>query len=402
MVVGMSGKTHREPHQTEALGALLRRLRALPAWRDRVVDGPLSAQPFTTKADLRDAWPLGLLAVQPEQVLRVHASSGTTGLPTVVPCTRGDLDRWAAMVARGLAAVGVTARSRVYSALGYGLFTGGFGFHAAAERLGAMVIPAASGASTRQLRLLEGLAADTLFSTPSFALHLAERLEADGVAPRALAVKTGVFGAEPMSEALRARIEARWGMTAYDTYGLSEVCGPGVSWECEARDGMHINEDHLLPEIVDPGGAPLPDGASGELVLTTLTREAMPLLRYRTGDRTHLIREPCACGRPLVRMARPLGRVDDMLIVRGVNVFPSQIEEVLLSTPEAGDCWRVVLRRAGALDEVTVEVESAADIARALEARLRDALALRVSARVVAPGSLPRSAGKAARVIDQR
>ena len=391
-----------ESIRDQRLSALMQRLRALPAWEGRLVDGPLSAQPFTGKADLRAAWPLGLLAVPSEAVVRVHASSGTTGDPTIVPCTRGDLDRWSEQVARGLAAVGVTAGSRVYSALAYGLFTGGFGFHAAAESMGAMLIPAASGTSTRQLQLLAGLGADVLFATPSFALHLAERLEASGVDPRSLSLRTGVFGAEPWSEGLRARIEKRWGMKAYDTYGLSEVCGPGVAWECEARDGMHINEDHLLPEIIDASGEPLPHGEVGELVLTTLTREAMPLLRYRTGDRTRLIEEPCACGRALVRMARPLGRVDDMVIVRGVNVFPSQIEEVLLRFTEVGSCWRMVLRRDGALDEVTVEVESTEHVSERLEEALQDALAVRVRVSVWPPGILPRSDGKAQRVLDQR
>ena len=391
-----------ESTREQRLTALMARLRSLPAWEARLIDGPLSAQPFTSKADLRAAWPLGLLAVPTEEVLRVHASSGTTGDSTVVPCTRGDLDRWAAQVARGLEAVGLTADSRVYSALSYGLFTGGFGFHAAAESLGAMLIPAASGTTTRQLQLLEGLGADVLFATPSFALHLAERLEATGVDPRSLGVRTGVFGAEPWSEGLRARIEARWGMTAYDTYGLSEVCGPGVAWECEARDGMHINEDHLLPEVIGASGEALPHGEIGELVLTTLTREALPLLRYRTGDRTRLLPEPCACGRALVRMARPLGRVDDMVIVRGVNVFPSQIEEVLLSFSEVGGCWRMVLRRDGALDEVTVEVESTEHVSERLEEALRDALAVRVRVSVWPPGILPRSEGKAQRVLDQR
>jgi len=361
--------------------------------------------PFTTKSDLRDHYPFGLLAVPREQVVRVHASSGTRGRPTIAPYTRADVQLWADLCARSLALAGAMPGDVVHVAYGYGLFTGGLGLHYGAERLGCAVVPASAGQSQRQVTLLRDLGAVGLACTPSYALHLAE------VAAGGVRLRFGIHGAEPWTDAMRARIEAAFGCDAVDIYGLSEVIGPGVACECrEAKSGLHIQEDAFLAEVVDPGsGRPLPDGEVGELVLTTLRKEAMPLLRYRTGDLCSLSHEVCRCGRTTARMSRVKGRVDDMLIVRGVNVFPSEIEAVVLESPGLAPHYQVVLTRTDSLDHLELQVEwggpppSDAGPARAeLTHRLFERLGLHADVTIHAPGSLPRSEGKAVRVLDRR
>jgi phenylacetate-CoA ligase len=363
--------------------------------------------PFTTKSDLREHYPLGLLAVPRDRVARVHASSGTRGRPTIAPYTRADVELWAELCARSLALAGAEPGDVVHVAYGYGLFTGGLGLHYGAERLGCTVVPASAGQSQRQVTLLRDLGAVGLACTPSYALHLAE------VAAGTVRLRYGVHGAEPWTDAMRARIEAAFGCDAVDIYGLSEVVGPGVACECrEAKDGLHLQEDAFLAEVVDPAsGQPLPEGEVGELVLTTLRKEAMPLLRYRTGDLCSLRRGPCRCGRTTARMSRVKGRVDDMLIVRGVNVFPSEIEAVVLESPHLSPHYRVVLTREAALDrmEVQVEWDAAAELpaddapVRAeLAHRLFERLGLHAEVTLHGPGSLPRSEGKAVRVLDRR
>jgi phenylacetate-CoA ligase len=359
----------------------------------------LAEQPFRVKSDLRDAYPFGLLRVPLEECVRVHASSGTRGKPTTVAYTRGDIAAWADCCARALAAAGGGAGTVVHIAYGYGLFTGGLGLHYGAERLGCTVVPASGGNTPRQAQLLEDLGAEILCCTPSYALAIADHVSD---AAR-LSLRAGVFGAEPWTEGLREAIEGALQLTAVDIYGLSEVMGPGVSAECvETRDGAHVNEDHFLVEVVDPqSGAPRPDGEVGELVFTTLTKEALPLLRYRTGDLASLTREPCACGRTFARMSRVVGRTDDMLIIRGVNVFPSEIERTLLSIPQIAPHYQLVVERPGRLDELTVQVEGAVDEA-AVQAQLHSALGLTAVVESVTAGSIPRSEGKALRVLDRR
>ena len=359
----------------------------------------LPEQPFRVKSELRDAYPFGLLRVPLEECVRIHASSGTRGKATIVAYTRGDLAAWADCCARALAAAGAGRGTVVHVAYGYGLFTGGLGVHYGAERLGCTVVPASGGNTPRQAQLLEDLGAEILCCTPSYALAIADHVSD----PARLRVRAGVFGAEPWTEGLREAVERALGLTALDIYGLSEVMGPGVSAECiEGRDGAHVNEDHFLVEVVHPeSGEPLPDGEVGELVFTTLTKEALPLLRYRTGDLASLTREPCVCGRTLARMSRIVGRTDDMLIIRGVNVFPSEIERALLAVPELAPHYQLVVERPGHLDELTVQVEGAVDAALVRE-QLKSALGLTARVEVVAPGSVPRSEGKALRVVDRR
>jgi phenylacetate-CoA ligase len=376
--------------------------------------GDVGRLPFTTKEDFRLAYPFGLLAVSMDDVVRLHASSGTTGKPTVVAYTRADLDHWSELMARSLMAGGVTRADVVQNAYGYGLFTGGLGFHAGAERLGATVIPISGGLTERQLTALTDFGSTVLCCTPSYSLHLAEALADAGAGPRDLRLRVGFFGAEPWTEAMRQAIEARLGLVALNIYGLSEVMGPGVAVECLERSGMHVAEDHFLAEIVDPVTlAPLPPGATGELVLTTLSREAVPLVRYRTRDLTSVDPAPCACGRTLVRLARIMGRSDDMLIVRGVNVYPSQVEHALLQVPGLEPQYVLVVGRDHALDTLEVRVEARADVigegeaaVRALTARARHAIreVLGLSAEVVVtpPRTLERSVGKAKRVLDVR
>jgi phenylacetate-CoA ligase len=374
----------------------------------------LARLPFTTKTDLRDNYPFGLLAVPMNNVVRVHASSGTTGKPTVVAYTERDIDLWSDLMARTYAAAGVTEDDVIHNAYGYGLFTGGLGFHYGAERLGATVIPISGGNTKRQVMLLSDLGSTVLCCTPSYSLLIAEAAAQDGVDPRSLRLRIGMFGAEPWSEAMRQEIESRLGITAFNVYGLSEVIGPGVAVECSRKQGLHIFEDHFIPEVIDPDtGHPLPDGELGELVLTCVTKEALPLIRYRTRDRTRLIRERCPCGRTTVRMDRIVGRTDDMIIVRGVNVFPSQIETVLLQSSEVAPHYQIVVDRASDyMDELDVLVEASAEVFGnrddlvQLEKRLRfevqSALGITCNVKLVGPREIERSEGKAVRVIDKR
>jgi len=370
--------------------------------------------PFTAKVDLRDHYPFGLLAVPQREVVRIHASSGTTGKPIVVAYTRGDLEVWAEVMARTLEAGNVGPGDVVHNGYGYGLFTGGLGFHYGAERLGATVIPLSGGFTERQLMAMRDFGSTVLCCTPSYSLHLAEAIEDAGLDAKAVGLRVGFFGAEPWTEAMRVALESRLDLVALNIYGLSEVIGPGVAVECPERRGMHIAEDHFLPEIVDPDTLePLPPGAAGELVLTTLTKHALPVLRYRTRDLTSIDPEPCACGRTLVRMARITGRTDDMLIIRGVNVFPSQIEHALLEVPEAAPHYLLVVRREGALDTLEVRVEghpavveagdeAVAALAATLRRRIQEVLGLTAEVTVVPPKTIERSVGKAKRVHDLR
>ncbi len=362
--------------------------------------------PFRVKSELRDAYPFGLLQVPLEECVRIHASSGTRGKATIVAYTRGDLAAWADCCARALAAAGGGPGTVVHVAYGYGLFTGGLGVHYGAERLGCTVVPASGGNTPRHAQLLEDLGAEILCCTPSYALAIADHVSE----PARLRLRAGLFGAEPWTEELRAAVEHALELTALDIYGLSEVMGPGVSAECiEGRDGAHVNEDHFLVEVVDPAsGEQLQEGEVGELVFTTLTKEALPLLRYRTGDLASLTRDPCACGRTFARMSRVVGRTDDMLIIRGVNVFPSEIERALLAIPELAPHYQLVVERPGHLDELTVEAElrkgePGGDRLEAfVEERLGRALGLTARVRLGAPGTVPRSEGKALRVLDRR
>jgi phenylacetate-CoA ligase len=352
----------------------------------------LPEQPFRVKSELRDAYPFGLLQVPLEECVRIHASSGTRGKATIVAYTRADLAAWADCCARALAATGAGPGTVTHIAYGYGLFTGGLGVHYGAERLGCTVVPASGGNTPRHAQLLEDLGAEILCCTPSYALAIADHVSE----PARLSLRAGVFGAEPWTEGLREAIEHALQLTAVDIYGLSEVMGPGVAAECaEARDGAHVNEDHFIAEV-------------GELVFSTLTKEALPLLRYRTGDLASLTREPCVCGRTFVRMSRIVGRTDDMLIIRGVNVFPSEIERALLAVPELAPHYQLVVERPGHLDELTIEAElregetGGERLEAFVEERLGRALGLSARVRLGPPGSVSRSEGKALRVVDLR
>jgi phenylacetate-CoA ligase len=367
--------------------------------------------PFTRKQDLRGAYPLGLLAVPREEVRRLHASSGTTGKPTVVPYTRSDLDVFATVVARCLAAAGAEPGMTLHNAYGYGLFTGGLGFHDGGERLGLAVVPVSGGMTERQLTLISDLRPDVIACTPSYALTLAQAFAERGIRPEEISLRVAMLGAEPWSEAMRREIDAGLGVRAVNVYGLSEVVGPGVSGECtEERSGLHVNEDHFLPEVVDPeSGESLPEGEEGVLVFTTLTKEAFPLIRYWTGDIASLNRSPCSCGRTFVRMSPPAGRADDMLIIRGVNVYPSQVEAILVELPELTPNYRIVVDRPGTLDEATVEIEVGPGVAADDELRSRaervlaETIGCSISVALKAPGELPRSeGGKLQRVDDRR
>ncbi|MBV8748874.1 MAG: phenylacetate--CoA ligase [Candidatus Eremiobacteraeota bacterium] len=408
-----------EALQLERLRALVDRLRgANDTYRERLrgVATPdaldaLAGLPFSTKADMRDAYPLGLLAVPPDALARIHASSGTTGNPTIGAYTKGDLHVFAEVVARSLAAGGIRPRDMFQVAWGYGLFTGGLGAHGGCELLGACAIPASSGNTARQMQLLADLPVVGIGATPSYALVLAERFRAEGRRPQAL--RYAICGAEAWTREMRAELEDLFGVTATNIYGLTEIIGPGVAQECLAKQGMHVQEDHFLAEIVDPEtGQPVADGVRGELVLTTLTREAMPVLRYRTRDLTSMVRERCACGRTTARIDWFTGRVDDMLVIRGVNVFPSAIEEVLLRFPELSPNYRIFVDRPpNGLDQMLVEVEHHAHasvgdldaLAETVTGRLSETLLVTLRTRVVAPGTIERiEAGKAKRVIDRR
>jgi phenylacetate-CoA ligase len=391
---------------------LARRLRAagVKAASDIGALDDLARLPFTVKADLRDHYPFGLLAVPRREVVRVHASSGTRGKPTVVAYTRADLAMWAEVMARTFALGGARPGMVVHNAYGYGLFTGGLGFHYGAELMGCTVVPISGGMTGRQVTILRDLGGEVLCATPSYALNIAQALAEAGLRPADLRLKVGLFGAEPWGEEMRAQLEARLGLRALNCYGLSEIVGPGVAAECrEARSGAHVQEDHFLAEIVDPeSGRRLPPGEEGELVLTTLSKEALPLLRYRTGDLSTLDPTPCRCGRTTARMGRVRGRLDDMLIVRGVNLYPSEVERVLLGLSGAGPHYQLVVERPAALDELTVLCEPAdggVDRER-LRARaehaLREETGIAIAVRVVEPGQIPRSEGKAVRVDDRR
>jgi phenylacetate-CoA ligase len=369
--------------------------------------------PFTEKADLRENYPFGMFAVPREQLLRLHASSGTTGKPTVVGYTRRDLEIWADLMARSLACAGARPGDIIHNAYGYGLFTGGLGVHYGAERLGCTVVPMSGGGTERQVLLLKDFRANVICATPSYALNIAEVAAGMGIELRSDALRIGVFGAEPWSEAMRASLQARLGVKALDHYGLSEVQGPGVGGECDAQAGLHGWEDHFLFEIVDPKSLrPLPAGESGELVITTLTKQALPMIRYRTRDITRLDRTPCTCGRSHVRIMRVTGRDDDMLIIRGVNLYPSQLEAVLLGSPDLAPHYQIVLTREGVLDAITVEVELAPgvpadDAARARKAQevaahVKSMIGVTCAVAVKSPGEVPRSEGKAVRVRDLR
>ena len=370
----------------------------------------LARFPFTAKADLRANYPFGMFAVPRQQVVRVHASSGTTGKPTVVGYTQGDIDRWADLVARSIRASGGRAGDIVHVAYGYGLFTGGLGAHYGAEKLGCTVIPMSGGQTEKQVQLIRDFEPDIIMVTPSYMQVIIEEFERQGIDPRTMSVKVGIFGAEPWTEAMRADIESRAGLDAVDIYGLSEVMGPGVANECiETKDGPVIWEDHFYPEVIDPGtGEVLPDGSEGELVFTTLTKEALPVVRYRTRDLTRLL-PPTA--RSMRRMGKIVGRSDDMLIIRGVNVFPTQIEELVLQHGQLGGQYQLVVTREGPLDELQVLAEllpahagaDRAAIGGALQQRIKTMIGVTATVSVGAPESIERTlVGKARRVVDKR
>jgi phenylacetate-CoA ligase len=411
--------------QVQRLAALVGRLSVVPFYQAAFLKAGITADairspddlrrlPFTTKQDLRDHYPLGMLAVPRDQVSRFHGSSGTTGKPTFVAYTRQDLETWADLCARFLVAGGLRRGHTVQLAFGYGLFTGGFGLHQGAERAGAAVVPAGSGNTERQLMLLQDLQTDVLVCTPSYAVRIAEALRELGSLRGRLALRFAHFGGEPWTEDMREHIERELGILAFDNYGLSEVIGPGVSGECCYRNGMHIQEDHFMVECLDPETLePVPDGEPGELVFTTLTKQAFPLIRYRTRDIAVLQREPCPCGRTGVRMGRVTGRTDDMLIIRGVNVFPSQVEEALLKVEGAAPQYLIEVSRPGALDEVTVHVEMQRQILsdkmsdmqalrERIQRRIQAVACVHANVNLVEPGGLGRSDGKAKRVLDKR
>ncbi len=376
----------------------------------------LAKLPFTGKQDLRDNYPYGLFAVPVDTIVRLHASSGTTGKATVVGYTRRDLENWSEIMARSLMAAGITRRDFIHNAYGYGLFTGGLGVHYGAEKLGATVIPMSGGSTKRQVQLLRDFGATAICCTPSYMLHLYDSAISQGIDIKELQLRTGVFGAEPWSEEMRAEIEGKLGINALNIYGLSEVMGPGVAMECvEAKCGMHIFEDHFLPEIIDPvTGEQLPPGSVGELVLTTLTKEGIPLIRYRTRDLTSLDYTPCRCGRTHVRMTRIRGRSDDMLIIRGVNVFPQQIEGILMEVEGATPHYQIIVDRVNNLDLLEVKVEFSEAmfvtdeirgiqrIEKQIEKAIKEFLGVSAKVTLVEPRSIPRSEGKAVRVIDLR
>jgi len=380
----------------------------------------LERLPFTRKADLRDHYPWGLFAVSQRELARVHASSGSRGKPTLVGYTRHDLGIWREVMARGLAGAGAEPGELIQIAYGYGLFTGGLGFHDGAEHMGLTVVPVSSGNTLRQILLLQDFRPQGLACTPSFALHIGETMREQGIDPRSAGVRYGMFGAEPWTEGLRREIEELWGIVAIDFYGLSEIIGPGVAAECvEGRNGLHVNEDHFLPEVVDPAtGEPLPAGVEGELVLTALTKEALPMLRYRTGDVTALDVEPCRCGRTTARMARIKGRTDDMLVIKGVNLYPSQLEAALLTSPDLAPHYLLVVDRSQGFPAIEVHVEPAEERVRAwggfepdrpeviaLSLRVRELLrahlGLNPEVVIAPPKTIPRSEGKAVRVVER-
>ncbi len=374
----------------------------------------LARVPFTVKDDLRSAYPYGMFAVPLRDIVRVHSSSGTTGQISVVGYTRGDIDRWADLMARTFSAAGATEDDVVQVTYGYGLFTGGLGAHYGSERLGALTIPISGGNTKRQVQVLTDFGVTVLACTPSYALLIAETAREMGIDPRELPLRVGVFGAEPWSEGMRRQIEEELGVSAIDIYGLSEVLGPGVATECENKNGLHVFEDHFIVEIVDPDTLqPVPDGQMGEVVFTTLTKEGIPVVRYRTRDISRIIPAQCGCGRTMRRIERITGRSDDMLIIRGVNVYPSQIEQVLLGIPMVAPHYQVVLTKRGSMDYVEVHVEVAPEFAfdevrelerlqRRVKAEIESVLAVSIAVKLVEPKSIARSEGKAKRVVDLR
>lgn len=415
--------------QLERLRAVVERLtRTSPFYRQKFAEAGVKADdiqsladiaklPLTTKEELRYNYPWGMFTVPLKEIVRVHASSGTTGKPVVGGYTRADLKMWEEVMARTVTAAGITQDDVVHNGYGYGLFTGGLGFHLGAEAVGATVVPASAGLTKRQLMLMEDFGATVLTCTPSYSLVIAEEAAAEGIdIKERLKLRVGVFGAEPWTQKMRQEIEAALHLDAYDIYGLTEVIGPGVSVECQHHNGLHIFEDHFYPEVIDPsGGEPLGYGVEGELVFTTLTKEAMPIIRYRTRDRTTLHAEKCACGRTIVRMEKVLGRTDDMLIVRGVNIFPSQIERVLLEFSELEPHYQIIVDRGKhELDSLEIWVEGVDslfmpvdthhldELQQRIETRLHEALIIRCSIKLMKPRTIERSLGKAVRVVDKR
>ena len=369
--------------------------------------------PFTVKTDLRDNYPFGLFAVPQSELVRIHASSGTTGKQTVVAYTRHDIDIWAEGAARALAAAGATKEDRIHVSYGYGLFTGGLGLHYGTEYMGATAIPVSSGNTKRQVQIMQDFGSNFLCCTPSYAMFIGETVRDMGIDPKTLALRGGLFGAEPWTDNMRREIERLLDIKAYDIYGLSEIAGPGVAYDCEMQNGLHINEDNFYPEVIDPDTLePLPDGEYGELVFTCIGKEALPLIRYRTRDICAITHEMCACGRTTVRMTKPKGRSDDMLIIRGVNVFPSQVEHVLLELGMDPN-YLILVDRQNNLDTMEVQVEMNAKLfsdtvrelegtEKRIEAALQSTLNVHARVRLMEPGTLPRSEGKAKRVIDNR
>jgi phenylacetate-CoA ligase len=377
--------------------------------------GDLAKLPFTVKNDLRDNYPFGLCAVPVQDLVRIHASSGTTGKPITGPYTADDLEQWTDCMARTLIAAGVRSNDIVQNAYGYGLFTGGLGFHQGASKIGAAVVPTSSGQTERQITIMQDFKTTVLFSTPSYALTIAEKTAQMGVDMKSLPLRVGVFGAEPWTLEMRKEIEERMDIKAHEAYGLTELGGPGVAFDCEAQDGyLHVNEDHILIEIIDPvTGEVLPLGQKGELVFTAIQRQAMPLLRYRTRDITSIKREKCSCGRTLVKMEKVYGRSDDMLIISGVNIFPSQIESLLLDRKEVEPQYVIIVKKRGYLDTIEVHVEAKAAVYEAgaemikgaeqkIENHIKGMIGIGIKVRLVAPGTITRSEGKAKRVIDER
>ena len=370
--------------------------------------------PFTTKDDLRDAYPFGMFAVPKKEIVEVHTSSGTTGKPTVSGYTRGDLEIWGEVMARGLCMFGVTEEDIIQNTHGYGLFTGGFGVHYGAQKMGATVIPISTGQTKRQIEIMQDFGTSVMIFTPSYGLYLAEEIEEEGIDTKDIGLKAIGFGAEMWTEEMRQEIQKRFNAPAYNIYGLTEVIGPGVGLECSERDGLHISEDHFYPEIIDSQTHDaLPDGERGELVLTTLTREGTPLIRFRTKDVTKLTRGKCECGRTLVKMDRVTGRTDDMMKIRGVSVFPSQIEKALLRIDEVEPHYQIIVTRPHLMDEVEVQVEASESlfsdevkelvaIREKIEDYIHSEIGLRVKVTLIEPKTLPRSEGKAVRVIDKR
>jgi len=399
-------------HNIPSYRAKMQELGLLPGDIKSVVD--LSKLPFTNKSDLRDNYPFDMFTVPMSEIVRVHASSGTTGKPTVVGYTRNDLQMWADVVTRTLCMAGVHKNDMVQVAYGYGLFTGGLGMHYGTENLGATVIPISGGNTKKQIQLMQDFGTSVIACTPSYALFLAEVMQEMEITPQDLKLRIGIFGAEPWSESMRKEIEAKLKLKAIDIYGLSEIVGPGVSCECEFQTGMHVNEDHFIPEIIHPETLePMASGEIGELVFTTVTKEGIPIIRYRTRDLTRLIYNKCECGRTLVRMEKCKGRSDDMLIIRGVNVFPSQIESVLLEMSETEPHYLLKVERHGTLDvlQLLVEVQEQffSDEIRELEAirkkitnNIQSSLGISVDVKLVEPKTIERTAGKAKRVVDNR